>query len=244
MKNLALMTNDESTFCKISLNNGSTWTQGIVVNFSEHDNTIRIFLSSRNFYKYYNSTSKIIVKTLDNKNEYIYIGYIDTNLSNHKSHFIKVNIDETLSFYDNRTSTRFLVNYIASITCEDNKSFTAKLADLSINGLCFSYDKNLKIGSKILISVKISPSNKIKLYGTIINQQSSNGTYKYSVKTESYSKDDQDVLINVLEDLLLKQNGIYKKYSFLQIPKKIAIFSLYLICISTIIYLLYLLYYN
>ena len=242
MKNLALIKSDESTFCKISLNNGSTWTQGIIVNFSEQDGTIRIFLSSKNFYKYYNSKSKIIVKTLDNKNEYIYIGTIDTNLLNHKSHFIKINIEKTLSFYDNRKSTRFLVNYTASITCEKSEGFTTKVFDLSLNGLSFLLDKKIKSGTKLLISIKIDSSTSINLSGIVVNQTNSNGVYRYSVQTEAYSQDDQDLLTNLLEDLLLKQNGLYKKCSFFQMPKKIAIISLYIICLSIIVYLLYLLY--
>lgn len=244
MKNLALIRNEESTFCKLSLDNGATWIQGIVVNFSEQDKTIRIFLTSKNFYRYYNSKNKAIIKTLDDKNEYIYIGRMDSNLLNHKCHFIKVNIEQTLSFDDNRKSTRYLVNCIANVTCENGKSFNTKVFDVSLNGLSFLTNKNLEVNSKISISVKLNSSTSINLSGIIVNRTSSNSNFRYSVKTEAYTSDDEDLLSNLIEDLLLKQNGIYKKYTFMQIPKKIAVCLLYLACLSIVLYLLYLLYLN
>ena len=237
MKTFALTNRSESTFCKISQDNGSTWIQGIIVYFSEPNNTLSIFLSSKNFHKYFNNTNKLIIKALDNKNENIYIGTVDKSKLNVKPRFIKVNIQQTLSFYDNRSYVRFLVNYNATIIDEHSNRFRTKLSDLSFNGLSFFSTKKLRNNSKISITINPAYNIKINLLGKIVNKEFVNNEFRYSVSTKCVTSDDQDNLTQVMNELLLEQNGIRKKYKACFSFKRILLYSLCLLAIlGTIVY--------
>lgn len=242
LKTFALTNNNESTFCKISQDNGSTWVQGIIVDFSEDNNNLIIFLSSRNFHKYFNDKSKLVIKALDNRTENIYIGTANKNMINVKPRFIKVNIDKTLSFYDNRSYIRFLVNYTATIVDEHSNRFRTKLSDLSFNGLSFFSTKKLKNHSNISITVNVSHNTKIHLLGTIVSKEHINDTIRYSVSIKPITSNDQDNLEQVMNKLLLVQNGIRKKYVFHSRILQILSYGLGLLGFSIALYLLYLLY--
>ncbi len=232
MKLFTLSNKSESIFCKISLNNCRTWIQGIITDFSCDDDFMYIFLSSKNFYKYLNCKNKIIIKCLSNNYEKIYIGIIDKDSINKKSRFLKINIENILSFYDRRKYTRFLTNYTATLQF-NNYSLCVKLSDLSFNGLSFFSKHRIKHASKILITINLTRKKTLNLYGNLINQIPYKNEFRYSLKTTPCTKDDEDKLIEAMDYLLLKQNGLIKKHNSKLIFLFLALF------LATIIFLIF-----
>lgn len=219
MKPFVLSNKRESEFCRLSLDNGKSWIQGIITDFSDDDEFICLFLSLKNFYKYSNCKNKIIVKSLNNNFEKIYIGSIDKNSFINKPRFLKINIENVFSFYDRRKYTRFLINYNATIQY-NNCKFKVKLFDISFNGLSFFSKHNIKHASTLQITINISPKQKLKLTGNIVSQITYENEFRYSIKTTPQTQEDEDTLIQTIDSLLLKQNGILKNYN---LPIKIVL---------------------
>lgn len=231
--------NNDAIFCRISIDNGSTWVQGIITLFSTQNNFMRIYLSSKNFYKCANLKNKLIIKALDSTHENIYIGSINKNTLNNKSHFIKVNIESVLSFYDKRKFVRFLVDYNANVKVSDTQEFRTKISDLSFSGLCFFSKHELTQGTNISISLSTNRSCTIYLYGNIVSKIPYENEFRYSVSIMPKSLSDQEKLGHVMDSLLLKQNGIknsYLAYSRLTISLMILLALLLLIGGTCILY--------
>ena len=217
------------------MDNGSTWVQGIITLLSLKNNSMRIYLSSKNFHKYANFKNKLIIKALDLTHENIYIGTIDQAMLNKKSHFIKINIESVLSFYNRRKYIRFLVNYNADIQLGNNEKFRTKLSDLSFNGLCFFSKHNMPKDSNISIFIYPNLSSVIHLYGTVVDKIPYENEFRYSVSIIPKSLIDQEKLGQVMDSLLLKQNGIKSSYiSYLIIKRFLTLLSIILLCISFI----------
>ncbi|MBP5427079.1 MAG: PilZ domain-containing protein [Clostridiales bacterium] len=206
--------NNIAIFCKISMDKGYTWIQGIITALSHHNNSMSVFLSSKNFFKYANFKNEIIIKALDSTHENIYIGTINRSIINKRSHFLKIHIKSILSFYDKRKFVRFLVNYGANIKVDNLDEFHVKISDLSFGGLCFFSKHNLKLSSNILITINVTRKLQLSLYGTVIDKIPYEHEFRYSVKITPKSIQDQEKLNQVMDTLLLKQNGIKNTYIF------------------------------
>lgn len=202
----------DAIFCRISIDNGNTWIQGIIASFSNQNNLMQIYISSKNFYKYANPKNKLIIKALDLAHENIYVGSINKNMLNTKSHLIKVDIESILSFYDKRKYIRFLVNYDAIIQVNDSNKFRTQISDLSFSGLCFFSKHELKQNSNISILLTPKRIPPIHLYGNIVNKIPYENEFRYSVSITPKSIRDQENLGHVMDHLLLKQNGIKNSY--------------------------------
>lgn len=201
---------NDAIFCKISIDDGYTWVQGIITLFSPQNNSMQIYLSSKNFYKCANLKNKLIIKALDSAHENIYIGTLNKNTLNNKSHLLKINIESTLSFYNKRDYVRFLVNYTATIKVNDTFEFRTKISDLSFSGLCFFSKHELKQDSNV--SILLNTNHEINLYGNIINKIPYEKEFRYSVSITPKSISDQEELYRVMDSLLLRQNGIKSSY--------------------------------
>ena len=232
---LKITKKNDAIFCRISIDNGNTWVQGIITLFSAQNNSMQIYLSSKNFYKYANLKNKLIIKALYSNHENIYVGTINKNMLPNKSRTLKVHIESVLSFYDKRKYVRFLVNYSANIKTNYTNEFRVQISDLSFGGLCFFSSHDLIQGSamSILLNPKHMPA--INLYGNIVNKIPYENEFRYSVSITPKSIHDQEKLGHVMDLLLLKQNGIKSSY-FDQSRLKIffCILSILLLCIGGI----------
>lgn len=231
---------NDAIFCRLSLDNGSTWIQGIITSLSFPNNSMKIYLSSKNFYKYANFKNKLIIKALDLTHENIYVGTINQATLNNKSHFIKVNIESILSFYDKRKYIRFLVNYRADIQINNHDKFHVKLSDLSFGGLCFFSRRNLLKDSNVLILLHSDRTSIIHLYGNIVDKIPYEHEFRYSVSIVPKSLRDQEKLGIVMDSLLLKQNGIKSSYlSHLRFKTFLIILASTLLCTGCIWLIIY-----
>lgn len=224
--NLIDVLRDDSLFCRIYIEDENKWIDGILLYVNLEKNVANIFLSSRHFKSMLAEGNKVIIKSLDLEQEYVFTGTVSQKIVSIRKQSITIKIDEIVKFENIRLFERFSVNYPA-ILKKVNTTNTASgiLIDISSGGILIASPISYEPNTAINIEIYFATDAPITFVGRILRKSANNVGFSYGVIIEEIDNENAISLNRLIEVLVTEKRGILDE---LRVFKRINI-SIYII---------------
>ncbi len=201
MKDRSVSKQNKVNFCLVSAKNDSKWVQGIIsyINISSKD--IEVFLSDEDMQNLYSKGDRVIIKSLNNQNEFLFSGSVRKIASSLHKKALIVKIDNIREYINYRENERYYVNFDAFIITPDGGRNRANIMDISLGGISMISDGHMRENSTVDVEIVSDPENPIALRGKIIRKKRYKRVFKYGIiieKMDEHSENLLDALIKLL----------------------------------------------
>jgi hypothetical protein len=195
---------DGSLFCKVSLDGSSKWLDCILLHVNLDKNLADIFISIRHFRSLISEGSRVIVKSMDEGQEYIIKGMVSSKVISMRKQSLTIEIEEITKLENHRIFARFDVNYPAIISeVSSTQTSSGVLFDISTGGIFMHSPTSFEHNTALYIEVYTASDGIIRFTGRILRKTTHKIGYSYGIVIEEI--DHQNALqLNKLIQILLE----------------------------------------
>ena len=201
MKDRSVSKQNKVNFCLVSAKNGSKWVQGIISYINIGSKDIEVFLSDEDMQNLYSKGDRVVIKSLNNQNEFLFSGSVRKIASSLHKKALIIKIDNIREYINYRENERYYVNFDAFIITPDGGRNRANIMDISLGGISMISDGRMREDSTVDVEIVSDPENPIALSGKIIRKKRYKRVFKYGIiieKMDEHSENLLDALIKLL----------------------------------------------
>jgi hypothetical protein len=222
---------DDSQFCRIYIENTGKWIDSILTYVNLKNNVAEVFISTRHFRSLISEGSKLIVKSLDSNQEYIFTGTVSKKIVSIRKQSLSIKIDEIVKFDNERIFERFPCNYPAIIkNSKNSNSYSGILVDISSGGILISSPNSFEPNTSLNLEIYFATENPINFVGRVLRRSTNRIGYSYGISIEEIDNNNAIVLNKLIENLVTEKKHIFEELNFFKRMKKYFYASLMLIC--------------
>lgn len=221
---------EDALFCRIYIENTGKWIDGVLTYLNLDKHVADIFVSSRHFRSLVAEGTKIIVKSLDSNEEYIFTGMISTKIVSIKQQSLTIRIDEVVKFDNDRLHERFHCNYPAILIHPKSPATTSGiLSDISSGGIQISSPTLFEPNTSMSIEVFFATERPIHFVGRVLRKTATKVGYNYGVIIEEIDNENAIQLNKLIESLVTEKKGIFEELKVFKRLKTAVYIILFLI---------------
>ncbi|MDQ2085778.1 PilZ domain-containing protein [Herbivorax sp. ANBcel31] len=223
------------TFCKVSIDNDSTWIHGIITYVNLEKNIAEIFLSARYFKNYLKEGKKVLIKSFSDDNETLFSASITKKVISIRKQAVTVQIDKMMNYYNQRRFERFNLNYPCKINCGKDEHI-AILSDISFGGGMLFTDALIDDNSIVSIDIFVSTGVAINFIGKTVRKESvGSSELTYGIEILEIDKESNALLSELINFLEEEKNHIAHEWRIFNMLK----YSIYTISIIFIFFVVF-----
>lgn len=211
--------NEQSLFCRLSIGDETNWIDGILTYVDIEKGVAEVFLSSKYFRSYFDEGSQLIVKSLDDTEEYVFTGTISNRVISIRKQSISIQIDNVIKFANYRQFVRYKASYPTIIKQSKNKTCSALLSDISSGGMLLSSPESFETNASINIEIFFSPDSSLKFVGRIIRKISRKNGFSYGVAIEEIDIENHILLNKLIDNLMSEKKHIFQEWKVVSLIK-------------------------
>lgn len=204
---------DDSLFCRIYIENTGNWIDGVLTYVNLEKNVADIFLSVRHFRSLLSEGSKLIIKSLDSNQEFIFTGTVSKKVISIRKQSITLKIDEVVKFDNERLFERFHCNYPAIIKQNKNSNPSSGiLVDISSGGILISSPMSYEPNTAINLEIFFATEQPITFVGRILRKSANRIGFSYGIIIEEIDNENAVQLNKLIENLVMDKKGIFEEF--------------------------------